>query len=274
MKSYYATQALIRYYGRLTQYVEEPAPEGSPGEYGFVRFRLGEVVADATKWKEPVHVAVANLRTIDVKTGQETLKPLPARAETRALYKFVKQYGPLTCGGLLHEAADPRETYQEDPVTFGKFQFVLRNAWSGDEQAMKLISGEDENGFLHWATFLHNGQEKRWSGVAARDVVQPGMWNPGDPIGARVLVRSKGIEVVASELWSFVRLLFTRDRFQHRNKVCANPSCYAPYFVQSRKGQLFCSHKCAVLINVHRFREREHEQRNTRDQHHLRRKRR
>lgn len=40
-------------------------------------------------------------------------------------------------------------------------------------------------------------------------------------------------------------------------KICANPDCPHPYFLQKRKGQIYCSHPCAVLINVRRFRERE-----------------
>ena len=39
--------------------------------------------------------------------------------------------------------------------------------------------------------------------------------------------------------------------------VCANPECPAPFFLKVRRGQNFCTHRCAVLINVRRFRERE-----------------
>jgi predicted RNA-binding Zn ribbon-like protein len=58
-------------------------------------------------------------------------------------------------------------------------------------------------------------------------------------------------------MWTVVRVAFLMDYKIGRIKVCGNPDCVTPYFVESRKGQEFCSHKCAVLINVRRFRERQ-----------------
>jgi hypothetical protein len=71
----------------------------------------------------------------------------------------------------------------------------------------------------------------------------------------RLSVRAKEIEIGVSDLWTLIRLLFLRDYAAKRTRVCANPDCPAPCFIQTRKGRKFCSHKCAVLINVRRFRE-------------------
>jgi len=74
---------------------------------------------------------------------------------------------------------------------------------------------------------------------------------------ARVDVGPKGISVAIVDLWNLVRLLFLRDHVAGTTKVCSNPDCSSPYFVQQRRGQKYCTHKCAVLMNVRRFRERE-----------------
>lgn len=70
-------------------------------------------------------------------------------------------------------------------------------------------------------------------------------------------IGAKEIEIRMSNLWALTRLLFLRDFATKKIRVCANHDCPAPYFLESRRGQKFCSHACAVLINVRRFRERE-----------------
>jgi hypothetical protein len=73
----------------------------------------------------------------------------------------------------------------------------------------------------------------------------------------RVDVGPKGIGIAIVDLWNLVRFLFLRDHATCITKLCANPDCCSPYFVQQRRGQKYCTHKCAVLINVRRFREQE-----------------
>ena len=76
-------------------------------------------------------------------------------------------------------------------------------------------------------------------------------------VKARVDVHAKGIDIAVIDLWNLVRLSFLRDYKAGRTKVCTNPDCPTPYFLQQRKGQQYCSHKCAVLMNVRRFRQRQ-----------------
>ena len=147
-----------------------------------------------SRWKDPPHVALANLRD-----------------EPAAALRFTRTYGVLAHGYKGGEAI----TIPVGQV-FG-FRNKLRRAWDGDEQAMMDI--------LNLQTFL---------------------W-----------VRPTGIEIVPEDLWTLVRVVFARDWWDERAKKCENPDCPAPYFLAVRKGQKFCSQKCAVLINVRHFRERE-----------------
>lgn len=64
-----------------------------------------------------------------------------------------------------------------------------------------------------------------------------------------------GIELRVSDLWTLIRILFLQDYATGRARVCVITDCpRTPYFLQARRGQRFCSHPCAVLENVRRFR--------------------
>lgn len=98
------------------------------------------------------------------------------------------------------------------------FRDQLRSAWDGDEKAI----------------------------LDVLDNVKGYLW-----------VRPSGTEIVLEDLWTLIRVMFARDMWDERVKKCQNPDCPAPFFIAVRKGQKFCTQKCAVLINVRHFRERE-----------------
>jgi hypothetical protein len=70
-------------------------------------------------------------------------------------------------------------------------------------------------------------------------------------------MQAGGFIIATSTLWPLIQVMFIQDWQQKRIKKCGNPDCPAPYFCAVRKGQKFCSQRCAVLINVRHFRERE-----------------
>jgi hypothetical protein len=104
------------------------------------------------------------------------------------------------------------------PQHLEQFQDLLQRAWRGESKALSEIEKD---------------------------------------VKARVDVGAKGIDIAVVDLWNLVRLSFLRDHKVGRTKVCANNDCPSPYFLEQRKGQKYCTHKCAVLINVRRFRERQ-----------------
>ena len=83
-----------------------------------------------------------------------------------------------------------------------------------------------------------------------------------DNVKARLWVVSSGVGIDIEDLRTLIQVMFARDRWDRRTKKCANPDCAAPYFLAVRKGQKFCSHGCAVLINVRRFRASERKAKN------------
>src|SRR5438270_1112826 len=73
----------------------------------------------------------------------------------------------------------------------------------------------------------------------------------------RILAIHRGQPVfVTRDLSKFLLLLFLIDYQQGKTKICMNAACASPYFVQERKDQQYCTRRCAVLINVHRYRQR------------------
>jgi hypothetical protein len=98
-----------------------------------------------------------------------------------------------------------------------RFQVYLRQAWEGNEKALDQMR-VDERVSLFAEPF--------------------------------------GIEIRVNDLWTLTRVMFLQDWLEGRAKVCASKGCKTPCFVESRKGQKFCSQVCAVRENVRRFRER------------------
>ena len=213
MQSYYALNAQIRYYGTVPgkAWLEKDADS-------VVRMKVsgGTHSVDPAKWKEPPHVALANLR------GAVLLDPLAAG-------KFTRTYGVLpefatdpTTDPSLPNIGDLLAHYPEawQKISLGRIQswrWLLRGAWRGSPGQLDQIIKDSPETQL----------------AATRD---------------GVVIQKVG------DLWTLIWILFLKDRAAGRAKVCANADCPFPYFLRARKGQVFCSHPCAVLVNVRRFR--------------------
>lgn len=130
-----------------------------------------------------------------------------------------------------------------------------------------------------WSPVIRKGQKEPMSiqAVAAAQRVLRGAWrNEPDwfaaiaghdpeqdafiykPMQPELSVTDTGIELITPDVWTFARLGFLRDHALGKTKICANPDCTSPhgtmYFLQAKQGQMFCCHRCAVRVNVRRFR--------------------
>ena len=193
---------------------------------GWLSGRVTPSKVDPARWTDPPHVFLANL---ELNSTDETLM-------------FTRRYGLLNDD---EDLTDKNEWLHMDEGNFSCSiaeytrmlkicQMTLRGAWRGDKDDVATMRG-------HTVGF-------------------PGNTRGNLPIE----IHSQGnkIEAVTRDLWTFFCILFTRDHAEGRLKICANPGCSAaPYFVANRRGQSYCRHKCAVLINIHRFRQRQRAQR-------------
>lgn len=201
MRAHYDIPATIRYYGLPPANVEVVGTRLRAKNPGLA---LEEF--DLRRWKEPPHVALANLRLDDL----------------GALEAFTRRYGVVNW--VTHPTLDPLGQRVSDgtggitAADVGRFRDYLRKAWAGDRYAVDQMLVD----------------------ITAT---------------VRVGVPSAGLDLVIEDLWTLTRLMFLRDWRAGRTKVCASPDCPAPFFVAVRKSHKFCSHPCAVLVNVRRFRE-------------------
>jgi hypothetical protein len=100
-----------------------------------------------------------------------------------------------------------------------QLQDLLRKAWRGDKEALEYLTQKNHR--------------------------------------ASVCIRPDGVSIIADDAGTCACLLFLHDCLNGKTAICASPDCPAPYFLRARKGQKFCSHRCATLISVRRLRERQ-----------------
>ncbi|SRR6266567_130098 len=227
MKAYYAFTGTVRYYALLPNSVETV----KDGVHTHLRGRLGPELANPSQWKEPPHVVLANLPGAPDPTGgmpQGSKEALARFVEwasgrgARVIQAFIKRYGPLL-GNRYEGAAGRSPEFHQEVYAFNRFRETLQGAWAGEAAAIKTIRGLR-------------------------------LYRPQPVL---LTVDENGLVVQVTTLEHFICLLFLRDYTNGITGVCANPDCPARYFLRERAGQQFCSHKCAVLINVRRFRERQ-----------------
>jgi hypothetical protein len=144
---------------------------------------------------------------------------------------FTKIYGQLFRGGEL--------ALDRDAALIEECQDVLRKAWAKDPDALgRLVEGEPERPTGRKISFGSSNLPAYHSSEQFHLLITPA-----------------GLEIEADDIWSFTRLAFLRDYNLEKTQICANPQCKTPYFLQSKRGQIYCSHRCAVAANVRRFRE-------------------
>jgi hypothetical protein len=218
MTSYYAFSGTIQYYGHLPKEIEvvpADAPAGAPGDF---RGTLSLERTDSSRWKEPPHIVLANLTS-----------PIP-----EAIQAFIRRYGPLAGRSTHLMVVNGAQQFYENVAKFIAFQKLLQEAWMGNDEAVKKIGDR-----IAVKRDRYDPKLKQWVGGKSK------IW---------LSASGQSIEAHLTELEPFICLLFLRDYAKGDTGVCTNPDCPAPYFLRERKGQQFCTHKCAVLINVRRFR--------------------
>lgn len=228
MESYYALTARIRYYGQLPRSVtkeSEPAFDAAgkkvlrqvvQGRMDFTRDVSGWIVEE----EHGPEFSADEAKPIATSEPMDLSRREDRVHETLAnLTLDVDSLCAFTkrWGFLFGNVNAKSGSFRTSPDHIQWLQDLLRSAWRGEGQAIKKMATD---------------------------------------ISAGVVVTPKGIDIAVVDLWNLTRLLFLRDSAAGRTKICANRDCISLYYLEKRKGQRFCSHECAVLINVRRFRAR------------------
>lgn len=128
--------------------------------------------------------------------------------------------GFIQTHGVLRAKVKEGDRFHIDSDVVSEAQHVLRKAWRGDTAAIKQLESE------------------------ALD------------FRAHLSVQAGGIELVTTDLWTYMRFLFLHDLATGRARQCERQHCATPFFVQKRKGQRYCSIECGTLVAVRNFRDR------------------
>jgi hypothetical protein len=72
-------------------------------------------------------------------------------------------------------------------------------------------------------------------------------------------VSGKTLQLAPNDVFTYLRLLLTRDISEGRARICNNPDCATPYFITKRSDQTHCEWKCTNLIQQRKYRERLHQ---------------
>jgi hypothetical protein len=62
------------------------------------------------------------------------------------------------------------------------------------------------------------------------------------------------LRLTVSDLWLYIRTLFSADYHDELIAVCPSPNCGAPFFIRDRRGKKQCSEECRNYANVLRWR--------------------
>jgi hypothetical protein len=203
MRTHYAITSTIRYYKLPCDLSLLPGPHPrmrvTPIASRDPRYWPLTRPVDVSRWADPPHVALANLRD-----------------EPEAVLRFTRTYGLLV---------RPKRKAASIPISeVLRIRDRLRYAWD------KSVDLGD--------SFI--------TSIKTTVTVWP-----------HVRGLRAGLAIRVEELGQLIGMMYTRDLWEGRARKCESADCPAPYFRAVRRGQKFCSQRCAVLINVRRFRERE-----------------
>jgi len=184
----------------------------------FPYFNAQAVVPFGIKpWPQPPHEFLANIKL-----------------DAESLARFVRIYGTPFENFYLaspmpktfREALDVRSPDGKTALTLDIMQAIQRevhDAWSYRGTNAELTVGVEGTGLI------------------------------SGPVQTELIVTQNGIEIVAKNIWSYMRLCLAYDSAKGLLHKCRNPACETPYFREMRKGQVYCSHTCAVAVAVQKF---------------------
>src|SRR5579875_227048 len=222
MKSYYAIETPLRYYG----FVPVETEVGENESDLFIDGRL-ELKSDISRWKTMPHKRHANLPvsfgltrlTSDIGRSDRPSLLAANRPSLEAMDMFIKEYGLLDAQTTSDEEGNTY--FRQSAMGFEICQHTLQEAWKGTAQGLKNVRRQ----------------------VQKKLRVTP-------------IVEAEHVNFMTEQLWPFICMLFLRDYAAGITAICKIPDCpRKPYFLRAREGQIYCSHECAVLANVRRFRE-------------------
>jgi hypothetical protein len=188
-----------------------------------MRSWFDSVPADAKQWPDPPHVEFANCAF----DSPEDVK------------RFVESYG--FGAGMIHQPPEEKETVLLHAMRFVE-DYGFDDPYKQHPQRLTITANrlKQDQGFL-----------RRYWGKAAQaePLKQHFLWSPDD-----INFVNGKLQIILSDIWDYILVLFLIDLSKARLRVCENPLCRRlKYFVQERSDQKYCSTSCKNTVNVNRW---------------------
>jgi hypothetical protein len=213
-KSYYTLKA------RLTPGWLLPHAKSLKVEQNILTGARSSQPADGKVWKDPPHVALANLGYRSDERG--------GVASGQDIVWFLRRFGELGLD-LEEEGGVGGAAQRETPFEFRVMFFVDRQR------------------------DLREG----WAQKDASLFTNPPRWRTAAQFLPVVYyIKGGRLEIKVASLDALMGILLTRDLAEGRAKMCERKNCPNPYFVATKKDARYCSHLCAGNVAVERFRDR------------------
>jgi hypothetical protein len=240
LSSYYNTLMKISYYRldvRLRPGWRLPQAKTLRIENGDLMGVNSSLPLDPAKWKDPPHVAFANL-------GYDPARRAGVASDEDIIW-FTSYYGPLDVmqgQGAVTEQATPSDVLEAAKRIF---------APSNEAEPFWLSLGD--------LRFLQAQLQTAWKEKNPSLFIDP--QNSAKSFGYDFLpvtwqVKGSQLEMCPASCFHYMGILLTRDLAEKRTRVCQNQTCPAPYYVAGRRDSKFCSHPCAATISQRNFRKR------------------
>jgi len=180
--------------------------------------------------------------------------------------KSIKISGALISGWTRGGRVDPASWERPPHVAFAnldaleKKQVIEFMATYGPI-GLQFENVESSTGSKEFDASMIDVREKQGRlRLAWRDRDAKGVWlSPGFeewPFYDLPLMWLKRDEFRIPGVWTYMRLLLTRDIATGRARSCKNKSCKTPYFIANRSDAEDCSQTCASAAAVRRFRKK------------------
>jgi hypothetical protein len=179
---------------------------------------------DKYPWTTAPHVALANLPTFDAQKNFNMKPGDGLHLDAEAAAKFVRDYG------FLHNQVSSKDSgapgvYAGDSAGRRIFRFL--------DSVIRSTDSISVSESLANVAIAQQTLRKAWMGESSIA--------DADTETVDITVNGYGkLEIITTDLWKFISLLFLLYANAGKLGTCANPDCVAPYFIKKRRTQKFC----------------------------------
>jgi hypothetical protein len=158
-------------------------------------------------------------------------EPAPPAAE-KALRRLFSLYPDIFIG-------DPSKQFVEMTTTAGTYRNLLRKAWDTSDLRHREWYLYELSADFHKRRADQELQEQLGDTIQIEELL-------GEFVRPGSTMFDRRISEPSAETTALEEALLYLKKNLRRARHCANKDCAHPYFLQSRKGQKFCSEKCSA----------------------------